>query len=102
MSVSISKITDSNGDELKAGDSNAGATPPFTVHGTATANHTIILWLNKEMVSMMPTSTNDGKWTYVFTPMSTSKEIDLVAAEVGYFNSTNGTFNRKYSGTQVG
>jgi hypothetical protein len=95
MSVSISKITDSNGDELKAGDSNAGATPPFTVHGTATANHTIILWLNKEMVSMMPTSTNDGKWTYVFTPMS--KEIDLVAAEVGYFSAANGTFNGKYS-----
>lgn len=100
MSVSISKITDSNGDELKAGDSNAGATPPFTVHGTATANHTIILWLNKEMVSMKPTSTNDGKWTYAFTP--TSKEIDLVAAEVGYFNSANGTFNRKCPGTQVG
>ncbi len=43
MSVSISKILDSSNKELKVGETNAGATPPFTIYGTATGNCMILL-----------------------------------------------------------
>ncbi|MNJ47945.1 hypothetical protein D3C77_431230 [compost metagenome] len=94
MSVSISKIVDSSNKELKVGETNAGFTPPFTIYGTATKNCRILLWLNKELQDAKPASTDDGKWTYKFTPKS--NEIDLVAAEASYTSPTNGTFKTTY------
>ncbi|MBF8672945.1 hypothetical protein IRZ53_02505 [Pseudomonas fulva] len=94
MSVTITKLVDSNNQELKLGDANTGITPPITIHGTATKNSMIMLWLDKKLQDTHPTSAEDGKWTYKFTPAS--NELDLVAAEVSYSSSSNGTFKASY------
>ncbi|WP_288377778.1 hypothetical protein [uncultured Pseudomonas sp.] len=90
MPVKILKIVDSNDKELENGANNKGTVPPLTIYGKATANHMIVLWFNKELQDVHPTSTAEGNWTYKFTPKP--GDLDIVAAEVNYHSADNGTF----------
>ncbi|MEX5587900.1 hypothetical protein [Pseudomonas urmiensis] len=94
MSATITEILDSNNKALSAGDSNVGFVPPFTIHGTASKNCLIFIWLNKKPLSVQPASTPEGKWTYKFTPET--NELDVVAREVSFTGDSKGTFQATY------
>lgn len=94
MPVSITSVTDKNGNPVKSGELNEGLSTPLTITGKAQKHHLIALWVNKELQTTFAPSVENGSWSHQFTPKDNN--IDLVVAEFDYFSASNGTFKATY------